>query len=409
MSDFVRNLLAERIGGAGFGLDGKIYKFAKIKMAKTRALEKDPNAWIIDLGVGEPDEPADELVVAELAKEAPKAENRWYADNGIPEFQNAALKYMEDVFGLSGLSASQINHSIGSKSALSILPKALINTDDYVLMTIPGYPVFGTHSGYLGGKVHNLELKKENGFLPDLKSIPKEILEKAKVLVLNYPNNPTGALATKEFYEEVVAFAKEYHIVVVSDAAYSTLVFDGKPLSFLSIPGAMDVGIELHSLSKSFNMTGWRIGFCVGNELLVKAFASVKDNSDSGQFRAIQKAGALALANPQITERLCEKYNRRLTKLAGLFSKHGFDATPSPGTFFMVFEAAKGTKNGDRFANGEECSQFLIENCHISTVPWDDVGHYLRLSATFEIPEGKSEEDVYQEIDQRLAEVSFTF
>ena len=114
---------------------------------------------------------------------------------------------MEDVFGLSGLSASQINHSIGSKSALSILPKALINTDDYVLMTIPGYPVFGTHSGYLGGKVHNLELKKENGFLPDLKSIPKEILEKAKVLVLNYPNNPTGALATKEFYEEVVAFA----------------------------------------------------------------------------------------------------------------------------------------------------------------------------------------------------------
>jgi LL-diaminopimelate aminotransferase len=151
----------------------------------------------------------------------------------------------------------------------------LINPGDYVLMTTPGYPVFGTHAKYYGGLVHNLPLTEANGFLPDLDSIPAEVLKKAKVLVINYPNNPTGASATPEFFAKVVSFSKANNIVVIHDAAYAALVFEGKPLSFLATPGAKELGVELHSASKTFNMTGWRCGFVVGNELLVKAYGDV--------------------------------------------------------------------------------------------------------------------------------------
>src|SRR5476651_226148 len=168
-------------------------------------------------------------------------------------------------------------------------------------MTVPGYPVFGTHAKYYSGVVHNLPLREENNFLPDLKSIPAEVLGKAKVLVLNYPNNPTGAVATPEFFSKVVTFAKANRLVVIHDAAYAALVFEGKPLSFLATPGAKEIGLELHSTTKSFNMTGWRCGFVVGNALLVKAYGDVKDNTDSGQFLAIQHAAAYGLDHPEIT------------------------------------------------------------------------------------------------------------
>ena len=233
--------------------------------------------------------------------EARKPENRGYADNGDAVLKQAAAKYMREVCGVPIDAETQVVHSIGSKAALSILPAALINPGDVVLMTVPGYPVFGTHAKYYGGVVHNLPLREENAFLPDLKSIPADVLAKAKVLVLNYPNNPTGASATQEFFTEVVAFAKKHNIVVIHDFAYAALVFDGMPLSFLATPGAMDVGIELHSTSKNFNMTGWRCGFVAGNELLVKAYGDVKDNTDSGQFLAIQHASAYAFDHPEIT------------------------------------------------------------------------------------------------------------
>ncbi len=206
-------------------------------------------------------------------------------------------------------------HSIGSKAALSILPAAFINPGDYVLMTTPGYPVFGTHSKYYGGLVHNLPLTEANNFLPDLDSIPAEVLAKAKVLVINYPNNPTGASATPEFFAQVVDFAQRNNLVVIHDAAYAALVFEGKPLSFLATPGAKEVGIELHSTSKSFNMTGWRCGFVAGNELLVKAYGDVKDNTDSGQFLAIQHAAAYCFDHPEITEKIAAKYSRRMDAL----------------------------------------------------------------------------------------------
>ena len=308
MSDkenYIQNLFANRLGGNKFGKDTKIYKFEKIKRAKRAAMDANPNKDLFDLGVGEPDEMAFPGVIKTLQLEAEKPENRGYTDNGIEEFKVAAINYMDNVFGVKGLDPNKhINHTIGAKPGLAMLPSIFINPGDITLMTVPGYPVMGTHTQYLGGEVINLPLTKENSFLPDLKSITSDIAKRAKILYLNYPNNPTGANATQAFYEEAVDFAKKNDVVVVQDAAYGALNFDENPSSFLSIPGAMDVGVELHSLSKSYNMTGWRIAFVVGNELIVKGVAHVKDNIDSGQFAAIQKAAIHALEHPDITEKI---------------------------------------------------------------------------------------------------------
>src|SRR5580765_8242772 len=236
---YIQNLFAERIGGSQYGKSQAIYKFEKIKRARRAAMAANPGAEIIDLGVGEPDEMAFPEVVQKLCEEARKPENRGYADNGDAVLKQAAARYMERVCGVKGIDPdTEVLHSIGSKAALSILPAAFINPGDYVLMTTPGYPVFGTHAKYYGGLVHNLPLTAENNFLPDLDSVPVEILGKAKVLVINYPNNPTGASATPEFFARVVDFARKHNIVVIHDAAYAALVFEGRPLSFLATPGA---------------------------------------------------------------------------------------------------------------------------------------------------------------------------
>ena len=411
---FIQNLFADRIGGRQYGKSTAIYKFEKIKRAKRAALAANPGAEIIDMGVGEPDEMAFPEVVAKLNEEARKVENRGYADNGDALLKQAAARYMERVCGVPGINPeTEVLHSIGSKAALSILPAALVNPGDYVLMTTPGYPVFGTHAKYYGGLVHNLPLTAENNFLPDLNSIPRDVLAKAKVLVINYPNNPTGASATSDFYARVVAFAKQNNLVVISDAAYAALVFEGKPLSFLATPGAKDVGIELHSCSKSFNMTGWRIGFVAGNELLVKAYGDVKDNTDSGQFLAVQHAAAYCFDHPEITEKIAGKYSRRMDALVKLLNRCGFKARKPQGSFFLYVRAPRAAtkKEGVRvqFKNAEEVSQWLITEKLISTVPWDDAGAYLRFSVTFVSRDESDEVRVLNTIAQRLSDVTLEF
>lgn len=408
---YIQQNFANRIGGANYGKDTAIYKFEKIKRAKAAAKQEHPTTELIDMGVGEPDEMADAGIVAKLAEEASKRENRGYADNGIPEFKEAAVRYLKNVFGVEGIdAATEVLHSIGSKPALAMLPSCFINPGDVTIMTVPGYPVLGTHTKYLGGEVYNVELKKENAFLPDLSSIPEDIARRAKLLYLNYPNNPTGASATVEFFSEVVEWARKHGVVVVHDAPYAALTYDGlKPLSFLSVPGAKDVGVELHSLSKSYNMTGWRIGFIAGNPLVVKAFGDVKDNNDSGQFIAIQKAAAYGLDNPQITEKIAEKYSRRHNMLVDVLNELGFTAEKPKGSFFLYVEAPKGVKGGRRFESGEDFSQYLIREKLISTVPWDDAGHFVRFSVTF-IADGEEEEKrVISEIRSRLSDVEFEF
>lgn len=408
---YIQQQFADRIGGANYGKDTAIYKFEKIKRAKAAAKKDFPNIELIDMGVGEPDEMADAGIVAKLAEEAAKPENRGYADNGIAEFQVAAARYLEEVFEVKGIDpAREIVHSIGSKPALAMLPSCFINPGDVTIMTVPGYPVLGTHTKYLGGEVYTVQLTEENDFLPDLTLIPEDIALRAKLLYLNYPNNPTGATATKQFFIKVVEWARRYNVVVVHDAPYSALTYDGlRPLSFLSVPGAKDVGIELHSLSKSYNMTGWRIGFVAGNPLIVKAFSDVKDNNDSGQFIAIQKAAAYGLAHPEITEKIAEKYSRRHNMLVAALNELGFKAKKPKGSFFLYVAAPKGVVGGPRFHTAEDFSQYLIREKLISTVPWDDAGQFVRFSVTFIADGVEEEERVISEIKRRLGEVNFEF
>jgi len=409
--DFFENLIAERLGGTAFGKSTEIYKFEKIKRAKAEAAERHPDTALIDMGVGEPDVPADTGVVQELAQQAGLPENRWYADNGIPEFQEAAVAYLERVYQLSDVNPdTEIIHGIGSKPVLALLPLCLINPGDVTLATTPGYGVTSTYTRYLGGEVYNLPIEQKNHFFPDFDGIPSSILERAKVLYINYPNNPTGQVATIEFFKKVVEFANKNDVAVIHDAAYAAVTFGGyAPLSLMAVDGAKEVGIEIHSLSKAFNMTGWRMAFVVGNPKIVAAYATVKDNTDSGQFRAIQKAGIFALNHTNITDQTCEKYSRRFDLLVTALKNIGFDATKPNGTFYCYVEAPKGTNSGIQFKNAEEASTYLIKEALISTVPWDDAGPYLRFSVTFEANDLDEEKKVIEELYNRLQTLNLQF
>ena len=413
MSDYFQQLFAERIGGAQYGLSTAIYKFEKIKRAKAAAKAAHPDVPLIDLGVGEPDEMAFPEVVQAMQAAVAQPENRGYSDNGGPEFKQAAARYMQRVFGVEINPETEVLHSIGSKAALSLLPACFINPGEGVIMTTPGYPVFGTHARYYGGSVYNLPLTAQNNFLPDLAAVPGDFLQKAKVLVLNYPNNPTGAAATLEFFKHAVEFARKHELLIIQDAAYAALVYEGQPLSIFQVDGAKEVALELHSMSKSFNMTGWRLGWVCGSALAVRAYGDVKDNSDSGQFLAIQKAGAMALDHPEITQKISAKYSRRMDQLVGGLRALGFKVAKPKASFFLYCPAPKAVvQDGQRlaFANAEEFSQWLIREHLISTVPWDDAGAFVRFSVTFVAPGGEAEEKrVLNDLQFRLSPCAFEF
>ena len=386
-----QTLFADRIGGAAYGKGSEIYKFEKIKRAKRQALAEHPERKLLDFGIGENDDMADESVRASLTREANKVENRGYADNGIANYKEAAAEFMQRQFGVTLDPVTEVCHCIGSKPAYAMLPACFINPGDVTLMTVPGYPVAGTHTRYYGGEVHRLPLRAENGFFPDLDSIPTDIKKRAKLLVINYPNSPTGAVATKDFYKRVIDFARANEVIVMQDAAHILLTYNGAPLSFLEVDGAKDVGIEVHSMSKGFNMIGWRLGWVCGHPKIVQAYADVKDNSDSGQFMAVQLAGAEALSHPDIPLQIKAKYQRRLEKLVAALKTVGFAVTMPGGTYFLYAKAPRAA--GDRpFANAEEASQYLITEQSVCCVPWDDAGAFLRFSVTY-IARNEAEED----------------
>ncbi len=403
-----QNLFAERIGGVNYGKGTEIYKFEKIKRAKRSVLAAHPERTLLDFGIGENDDMADPLVREVAKREIDKIENRGYADNGIAAFKESAANFMQKVFGVALDAEKEINHAIGSKPALAMIPAAFINPGDITLMTVPGYPVAGTHTKYYGGKVHDLPLREENGFYPDLDGIPDDVKKKAKLLVINYPNSPTGAIATRDFYKRVIDFAMKNKIVVVQDAAHSLLSYGEPPLSFLQIDGAKEVGVEIHSMSKGFNMIGWRMAFVAGHAKVVQAFADVKDNSDSGQFMAIQQAAKAALDHPELGDRIRAKYHRRLKKLVEAMNKVGFQAKMPGGTYFLYVKAPKGC--GDRsFANAEEASQFLIGEQSVICVPWDNAGAYLRFSVTYLAKDEREEDALMAETVNRLGRLRLRF
>ncbi len=406
---YFQQLFAQRIGGSSYGKGTEIYKFEKIKRAKRKALADYPDRPLVDFGIGENDNMASPMVRERMSAEINRVENRGYADNGIAAYKEAVARFMHRNFKVELDPTREINHCIGSKTALAMLPACFINPGDITMMTVPGYPVAGTHTKYYGGDVHRLPLLAANDFYPDFDSISPETWKRTKLLVLNYPNSPTGKVATTDFYKRVIDLAQRHEFVVVQDAAHIMLSFEGEPLSFLSVPGARDVGVEVHSMSKGFDMIGWRIGWVCGNATLVQALADVKDNSDSGQFAAIQQAAAAALDEPSIPQQIRAKYRRRLEKLVTMLKSCGFQCSMPGGTYFLYTPSPKGVVGGVSFENAEQASQYLITEKSIVTVPWDDAGPFLRFSVTYIAEDEAAEDALMAESAKRLSSLKLQF
>lgn len=356
------------------------YLFAEIDKKKQEMRKKGVD--LIDLGIGDPDLPTPRLIIERLKAAAENPRNHRYPSyEGMIEFRTAVARWYEKRFGVHLNPQTEVLSLIGSKEGIAHVPLAFVNPGDYTLVPSPGYPVYRVSTLFAGGTPYFLTLRKENGFLPNLSEIPKEVAKKAKLLFINYPNNPTSAIAEKSFFEEVVSFARRYEIIVCHDAAYSEIAFDGyQPLSFMEVAGAKEVGIEFHSLSKTFNMTGWRIGFAVGHAEIVSMLGRVKTNIDSGVFQAIQEAGTEALIHfdtpfPEIIS----IYERRRDVLVKGLREIGLDVDLPKATFYVWFQVPRGYTSA-QFAS------FLIEKAGIVATPGNGFGEagegYIRMALT---------------------------
>ena len=401
----VQKLFAERIGGEQFGKVQQTFKFTLINNAKQEFMSKNPAVKVIDMGVGEPEELPTQTIIDALFQAAKVKENRIYPCNGILEFAQAAARYLEREFGISVDARKEVMHCVGTKTALAQIPLAFVNPGDAVIATVPGYPVLPKASEWLGARVLPIPLEASNKFLPDVEKLKNMVRqERPKVVLLNYPNNPTGAVATPEFFKRVVELAHTYGFLLVQDAAYADYVFSGRFVSPLHVDGGKEVTLELYSLSKSYNMQGYRLGFVAGSAELVKAFSLVKDNTDNGQFIAIQKAGIHALdACSAFLRENRDKYKRRLTRVSSILRQAGIEAVESPSTFYLYVPVPKEFR-GVEIRTGQQMADLLINRYGVVTVPWDEAGPYLRFSMTFEVGTGDfaSENEVFQALEARL-------
>ena len=355
------------------------YLFVEIDRLKNEKLKK--GADIIDLGIGDPDLPTPSEIV-EVAKKALEnpAFHRYPSNQGSEFFRKSCANYMKRRFGVEFDPETEVSALIGSKEGIAHFPLAFVNPGDVVLCPEPAYPVYHLGTLFAGGEPYYLPLLWENNFFPDLGSIPKEVLERAKILWLNYPNNPTGAVATREFFAEAISFAKRYGLILAHDAAYVEMYFEEPALSIFEVDGARDVAIEFHSLSKTFCMTGWRIGFAVGEKELVQGLAKVKSNIDSGVFTAIQYAGAYALDNlERIVPPLRAIFKERRDYLARALHEHGFELKIPQATFYLWVKVPKG------FTSTEFCRK-LLEELDIVVTPGNGFGPsgegYFRIALT---------------------------
>jgi LL-diaminopimelate aminotransferase len=320
------------------------YLFARIDELSREQRAKGVD--VIDLGIGDPDLPTPPHIVEALQRAAENpAYHRYPSYAGMPELRQAAARFCHQRFDVTLDAASEVVCVIGSKEGIAHLPVALVDPGDLVLCPDPGYPVYATGTRFVGGEVHLMPLARARGFLPDLDAIPGDVARRARVMWINYPNNPTAALAPRSFYEEVVAFAREHEVVVASDLAYSEIYFDAadRPLSFLEIDGAREVGIEFHSLSKTFNMTGWRVGFAAGNREVVAALGKVKTNVDSGVFEAVQQAAIAALDGDQTcVAEMRRIYQERRDVLVPGLRAAGFDVLEPRASFYLLIGVPAG-------------------------------------------------------------------
>jgi LL-diaminopimelate aminotransferase len=311
------------------------YLFASIDRMKQDAVAK--GADLIDLSIGDPDIATPSAVVDTMKKAVENPLNHRYPSyEGIPAFREAVAKWYMKRFRVKLDPQGEVLSLIGSKEGIGHIPLAFVNPGDIVLVPSPGYPVYSVGTLFAGGQSHFMPLKAENNFLPDLDRIPKKTLQKARIIFINYPNNPTSALAPQDFYEKVVGIALKYNIIVCHDASYTEIYYDKRPLSFMQIPGAKDVGMEFHSLSKTYNMTGWRIGFAVGNRQVLTGLGKVKTNLDSGVFQAVQEAAVTALGMDQDDLSTIRKtYRERRDILCAGLMKLGVEFLKPKATFYI--------------------------------------------------------------------------
>lgn len=356
------------------------YLFKELDRQKAEVRAKGVD--VIDLGVGDPDLPTPSHIVDALKRAAENPANHRYPSySGMDDFNATVAKWYKKRFDVSLDPASEVVTLIGSKEGIAHIPLAFIEAGDIALVPSPCYPVYHVGARFAGGEPHFMDLRKENGFLPDLASVPSEVTRRAKIMFINYPNNPTAAVATKEFFESVVAFAEKFNIIVCHDAAYSEMAYDGfKPMSFLEVDGAKAVGIEFHSLSKTYNMTGWRIGFAVGRAEVINGLGQVKSNIDSGAFQAVQVAGIAALEGDQAcVAEMQQVYQKRRDILVDGLTSMGLSVERPRATFYLWIEVPEG------FTSAQFSSR-LLTDAGIVTTPGNGFGEagegYLRMALT---------------------------
>ena len=357
------------------------YLFARISelIAKQRAAGVD----VISLGIGDPDLPTPAHIIERLQQAATDPANHRYPETeGLPAFREAVSRWYEKRHGVSLDPASEVVSLIGSKEGLAHLPLCLIDPGDLSLVTNPGYPVYEIATMFAGGESHSIPLREEDGWLPRLEEVPDDIAERARILWLNYPNNPTGAVADAAFFERAVRWAADHEVVIAHDLAYSEVAYDGyRPLSILEIDGARDVAIEFNSLSKSFNMTGWRVGMAVGNAELVGALRTVKSNLDSGIPQAVQEMAIAAMDGPQdaVTEHNAI-YQRRRDRVVDVLRELGLHLDPPKASLYVWARLPDGEPSSAEYA------QRLIEATGVVITPGSGYGEagegYIRISLT---------------------------
>lgn len=324
------------------------YLFAEIDRKKAELAEKGVD--IISLGVGDPDLPTPQHIINRLKKASEVTVNHQYPTyEGMPAFRQSVANWYSSRFDVDLDPEKEVVSLIGSKEGIAHIPLAFVNPGDVVLCPDPAYPVYRIGTIFAGGEPFNMPLLKENDFLPDLSSIPAETLKRAGMIFINYPNNPTAASADIGFFKSVVEFAAEHELIVCHDAAYTEVYYDDEPPpSFLQVPGAKEVGVEFHSLSKTYNMTGWRIGVACGNPEVVAGLGSIKANIDSGIFQAVQEAGIEAIESDQkpVAE-LRRIYQKRRDLACDFLEKMGFEFTIPRATFYLWASVPEGLSSAD--------------------------------------------------------------
>jgi LL-diaminopimelate aminotransferase len=358
------------------------YLFARIE--KLIAAKKEAGVDVISLGIGDPDRPTPVHIIETLVREAYNPANHQYPSSvGMLTYRKAVAQWYQNRFGVELNPETEVVSLLGSKEGIAHISWCYLNPGDTVLVPDPGYPVYSGGAILAGAEPYYLPLKPENGYLIDFKSIPRDVAKRAKIIFVNYPNNPTGAVAGEAFYRELIDFAREYDILVCHDAAYSDVSFDGyKPPSFLQFPGAKEVGIEFHSVSKTYNMTGWRVGWAAGNARVVEALGRLKSNIDSGVFQAIQYAAAAGLTGPQdiVAEQNKVYQERRDILIEGLNSL-GWNLEKPKATFYVWAPVPRGYTS-DSFA------ELVLDKAGVVITPGTGYGQngagYFRMALTID-------------------------